>query len=138
MKKKAIKRCLAALLGVCVAATVAGSQLVSAANPTEPLHMEVNQSTGAMFRWWVPAALPMKADRDVVKAEVEDIAAKGFKGIEVSVLMGEYVYNQEDLKDYGWGSEAWVDMLTMLCEIAKEHNLTIDVTATCSWPISLP
>ena len=26
----------------------------------------------------------------------------------------------------------------MLCEIAKEHNLTIDVTATCSWPISLP
>ena len=138
MKKKAIKRCLGALLGVCVAATVAGSQLVSAANPTEPLHMEVNQSTGAMFRWWVPAALPMKADRDVVKAEVEDIAAKGFKGIEVSVLMGEYVYNQEDLKDYGWGSKAWVDMLTMLCEIAKEHNLTIDVTATCSWPISLP
>lgn len=141
MKKERLKRLAAGLLCLCMAGSIAGTQLVTAATSapvTHSLTMGVNQQTGAMFRWWVPAALPMKADRDTVRAEVEDIAAKGFAGIEISVLMGEAVYDQSDLGEYGWGSDAWIDMLCMLCEIAEEHNLKVDVTATCSWPISLP
>lgn len=69
MKKERLKRLAAGLLCLCMAGSIAGTQLVTAATSapvTHSLTMGVNQQTGAMFRWWVPAALPMKADRDTV------------------------------------------------------------------------
>lgn len=131
--KRFWRKALCACLACTMLLTQLGGSIAFAEKAQNSLYMEASQKAGAMFRWWVPAAIPMISDADIVRQEIEGIARVGYQGIEVSVISGS-----GDLENYGWGTAGWTEMLTMICEMALQLDLTVDVTVTCGWPISLP
>lgn len=106
---------------------------VDGSTVTASLQMQADQTAGAMFRWWVPAATAMAENADVIEDEIVTIAETGYQGVEISVLTAS-----GDLENYGWGTAGWVEFLKLVYSLAQEYGLTVDVTVTCGWPISLP
>lgn len=83
-------------------------------------------------RYWMPHAVV--SEKGIVR-DIEDLAARGFGGIEV-VTMRESVdysfYNRENM----WGSAAWIKAMKILLREAKKHSLTVDFANGPSWPVA--
>ncbi|MHC5560881.1 glycosyl hydrolase [Kocuria sp. U4B] len=84
------------------------------------------------MRWWMPLA-PMKDS--TVRAEVADIAAAGFSGVEI---LGTPTEDPSLVAEYGFGSPAWNHTMDVVLEEAEKHGLTVDFTASASYPAAVP
>ncbi|MDP0501134.1 MAG: glycosyl hydrolase [Verrucomicrobiota bacterium JB022] len=89
----------------------------------------------AKFRWWWPHGL---VDNAEIAREVRDMAAAGFGGAEIADVHHS-VRDRELAPDtHGWGTQPWVDAVTVAFETAREHGMELDLTIGPSWPAAVP
>jgi hypothetical protein len=93
-----------------------------------------NPTTGAMFRWWLPAAF---MEYDEIDAEFKTIAEKGFKGFELCINMADTRYSKEELRENGWATENWNNMYKYMLQKANEYGIQLDVTISPAWPAAV-
>ena len=120
-----------------LAGGVGTAPIVSASSDKEAgtVQMEQSEKSGGMFRWWVVVGDPIDEENLFVhEDELQTIADNGYSGVEISVLASD----GKDLNENGWGSKAWTNFLLHVFKKADELGLTVDMTVTCGWPISLP
>ncbi|GAB3973576.1 hypothetical protein GCM10029978_053210 [Actinoallomurus acanthiterrae] len=89
------------------------------------------------YRWWVPLA---HTDDDELRAEVEQIAASGAGGVEVSPFGVPGTGNQqpEFLRTYGWGTALWTRKLQVIIAEANKYGLTVDQNMGPHYPPTVP
>lgn len=83
-------------------------------------------------RYWMPHAVVSERG---IERDIEDLAARGFGGIEVVTMRDSVDYrffNRENM----WGSKAWIGAMRILLREAKKHSLTVDFANGPSWPIA--
>ncbi|MCR5157881.1 MAG: hypothetical protein K6D37_02035 [Prevotella sp.] len=62
-----------------------------------------------MARMWFPDASAGEDDNDFIEKQISELAAKGFGGVEVAMIMTNGVrYENEDTRSYGWGTDNWI------------------------------
>jgi len=111
----------------------------ASAYPDAPV-MKADPEKGAMFRYWICGAYPMddEGGPEKIEWELEEIADKGYAGIEVCVLKADYAYDAVQLGTYGWGTPKFVEMMKVILRAGNRLGLQIDMTATNGWPIMIP
>lgn len=85
------------------------------------------------IRYWLPAAAMVEDD---LRAEIRDIASRGFGGIEVVVLSitpPEILRSQD-----GWGTKNWNHMVDIMADETKKLGLGLDIAIGPGWPIASP
>ena len=70
------------------------------------LFLNPNVHAKPMARMWFPDAAAGEDDNDSIEKQINELADKGFGGVEVAMLMsnGTHYTNEESLV-YGWGTE---------------------------------
>lgn len=111
----------------------------TAAHSDTPV-MKADPEKGAMFRYWICGAYPMddEGGPEKIEWELQEIADKGYAGIEVCVLKADYKYDANKLGTYGWGTPKFVEMMKVILRTGNRLGLQIDMTATNGWPIMIP
>lgn len=64
-----------------------------------------------MARMWFPDAGAGADDNDLIEKQIQELADKGFGGVEVAMLADGVSYNNEEGREYGWGTENWRKLL---------------------------
>ena len=88
---------------------------------------------GAMFRWWWPSSVEPAA----AVAQLEDVAAAGYKGVEIAFVMDgtDYVV---DPADYEYGDANWRSAVKAVLARATKLHLQVDLTLGGRWPAAIP
>lgn len=92
------------------------------------------RSVGPKFRWWWPNG---QVDPDEIAREIDEAAAIGASGMEVSDIHGSGLLTLDDVH-YGWGSPTWVTALTRALTEAERRGMTIDLTLSPGYPLCAP
>ena len=89
-----------------------------------------------MVRWWFPDAGAGEDEDDLIEEYITAMADAGYGGVEISMLNTGTAMDNEDLADYGWGSENYVKLLKKVLTVANsiEGGFTVDITITAHWP----
>lgn len=93
-----------------------------------------------MARMWFPDAAAGDDDDDSIEKQIQELADKGFGGVEVSMLMSFGVrYTNEESRIYGWGTENWTRLLKKILKAAAKipGGFQVDLTITGHWPPAL-
>jgi hypothetical protein len=104
-----------------------------------------------MARMWFPdaGAGETAAGLDLVRKQINDMAAGGFGGAEIAFLAdsnfpgmsGEETrgMTNEEAKEYGWGSPNWKKIVKTLLQTANAvpDGFKVDFTITTHWPPSV-
>ena len=100
---------------------------------TAEIWKEVPMEMRPKIRYWLPAAAMVEED---LRAEVADIAARGFGGVELVVLATTPpdIAGSED----GWGTENWDKMVDIIEDEAEKQGLSVDIAIGPGWPIASP
>ena len=95
--------------------------------------MELKQDMRPKLRLWLPAAAMVEDD---LRAELQNIAARGFGGVEVVVLstLSQDIAQSED----GWGTKNWDRMVDIIADETKRLGLSMDIAIGPGWPIASP
>ena len=83
-----------------------------------------------MARMWFPDASAGEDDNDFIEKQISELAAKGFGGVEVAMIMTNGVrYYNEDTRIYGWGTD-WPPLLNTIDpnDEAASKELSFSVT----------
>ena len=85
------------------------------------------------IRYWLPAAAMQEDD---LRTEIQDIAARGFGGIEAVVLS----ITSPDLlmSEDGWGTDNWDHMMDIMADETEKQGLSLDIAIGPGWPIASP
>lgn len=144
MKKKVLMN---RIFAISLSAVMAGGNLLSA-----PLSMPVLAADGRqtvleafqdpdyqakpMVRWWFPDAWAGEDENDMIEEHIQKLSEAGYGGVEITMLSSGANLTNEDLKDYGWGTENWVKLLKKALKAANkvEGGFTVDITITAHWP----
>ena len=90
-----------------------------------------------MARMWFPDASAGEDDNDYIEKQISELAAKGFGGVEVAMVMtyGVLYYN-EDTRTYGWGTDNWIKLMKKVLKAAAKvpGGFQVDATVTSHWP----
>ena len=90
-----------------------------------------------MARMWFPDASAGEDDNDFIEKQISELAAKGFGGVEVAMIMTHGVrYDNEDTRIYGWGTDNWTKLMKKVLKAAAKvgGGFQVDVTVTSHWP----
>ena len=89
-----------------------------------------------MARMWFPDAGAGVDDNDVIEKQIQELADKGFGGVEVAMLADGVSYNNEEGREYGWGTENWRKLLKKVLKAAAkiEGGFQVDATISAHWP----
>ena len=95
-----------------------------------------NAAEKPMARMWFPDAGAGLDDYDTIETQVNALAEAGFGGVEVSLLADGIALTNDECADFGWGTEAWRNLLKKLLIAANnvEGGFTVDITITPHWP----
>lgn len=113
------------------------------ASSGEPTVMEYFQNPDSdakpMARMWFPDAGAGADDNDTIEKQIQELADKGFGGVEVAMLADGVDYTNEDSVTYGWGTQNWCNLLKKVLKAAAkvEGGFEVDCTITAHWPPSL-
>ncbi|KAJ5691930.1 hypothetical protein N7462_001353 [Penicillium macrosclerotiorum] len=86
------------------------------------------------FRWWWPGGW---IDPDVVKNEIQAIAAAGFGGGEIGDVEDSIKVSM-DPKIYGWARERWNAGIEAAYKAANKLGVYVDLTLGPHWPTGVP
>lgn len=140
-------RAIAATLatGLCAAALAATTITTSPANAAQASGDSIvanfqspDLDAKPMARMWFPDA-GAGADAEglaLVAKQINDLAAGGFGGVEVSFLSDTTNYTNEQAATVGFGSPDWKNIVRQLLETANavEGGFKVDFTITSHWP----
>ena len=90
-----------------------------------------------MARMWFPDASAGEDDNDYIEKQISELAAKGFGGVEVAMIMTNGVrYENEDTRIYGWGTDNWTKLMKKVLKAAAKvpGEFQVDATITSHWP----
>ena len=90
-----------------------------------------------MARMWFPDASAGEDDNDYIEKQISELAAKGFGGVEVAMIMTNGVrYENEDTRIYGWGTDNWIKLMKKVLKAAAKipGGFQVDATITSHWP----
>ena len=90
-----------------------------------------------MARMWFPDASAGEDDNDYIEKQISELAAKGFGGVEVAMIMTNGVrYENEDTRSYGWGTDNWTKLMKKVLKAAAKMpgGFQVDATITSHWP----
>ena len=90
-----------------------------------------------MARMWFPDASAGEDDNDYIEKQISELAAKGFGGVEVAMIMTNGVrYENEDTRLYGWGTDNWTKLMKKVLKAAAKMpgGFQVDATITSHWP----
>ena len=90
-----------------------------------------------MVRMWFPDASAGEDDNDFIEKQISELAAKGFGGVEVAMIMTNGVrYENEDTPIYGWGTDNWIKLMKKVLKAAAKvpGGFQVDATITSHWP----
>ena len=90
-----------------------------------------------MARMWFPDASAGEDDNDYIEKQISELAAKGFGGVEVAMIMTNGVrYENEDTRSYGWGTDNWTKLMKKVLKAAAKvpGGFQVDATITSHWP----
>ncbi|MDA0167065.1 glycosyl hydrolase [Solirubrobacter ginsenosidimutans] len=87
-----------------------------------------------MFRWWWPGA---DVDEGELTSEIDQIAAAGYKGVEIADVMDSVTYPVDPDK-YGYGTPRWNRAVETVLRRAAQRGLQVDVTLGAHWPAAVP
>ena len=90
-----------------------------------------------MARMWFPDASAGEDDNDFIEKQISELAAKGFGGVEVAMIMTNGVrYYNEDTRLYGWGTDNWIKLMKKVLKAAAKvpGGFQVDATITSHWP----
>lgn len=90
-----------------------------------------------MARMWFPDASASEDDNDYIEKQISELAAKGFGGVEVAMIMTHGVrYENDDTPDYGWGTDNWIKLMKKVLKAAANvpGGFQVDFTITSHWP----
>ena len=93
-----------------------------------------------MARMWFPDASAGEDDNDYIEKQISELAAKGFGGVEVAMIMTNGVrYENEDTRSYGWGTDNWTKLMKKVLKAAAKvpGGFQVDATITSHWPLLL-
>ncbi len=90
-------------------------------------------SHGAMFRWWWTSAV----DADVAAEQLHEVAAAGYKGVEIAFVMDglDYVV---DTDRHEYGDEGWRTAVRVVLAEANRLGIQVDLTLGGRWPAAVP
>ena len=104
------------------------------------LFLKPNAHAKPMARMWFPDAAAGVDDNDCIEKQINELADKGFGGVEVAMLMSNGIYyTNEESRVYGWGTENWIKLLKKVLKAASKvpGGFQVDMTITGHWPPSL-
>lgn len=89
-----------------------------------------------MARMWFPDAGAGADDSDLIEKQIQELADKGFGGVEVAMLADGVSYSNEEGREYGWGTENWRKLLKKVLKAAAkiEGGFQVDTTISAHWP----
>ncbi|RMB84878.1 glycosyl hydrolase [Streptomyces shenzhenensis] len=91
-----------------------------------------------MARMWFPDAGAGKDSEGLalVAKQLTDMANGGFGGVEIAFLSDNTSYDNDDAKEFGWGSENWRRILKQALRTANgaKAGFKVDITITSHWP----
>ena len=87
-----------------------------------------------MFRRWWPGA---DVDEGELASEVDQIAAAGYKGVEIADVMDSVTYPVDPDK-YGYGTPRWNHAVESVLSRADQDGLQVDLTLGAHWPAAVP
>lgn len=90
-----------------------------------------------MYRFWMPLAY---TDDDELRSELQQIAAAGGGGVEVSPFIVPGAGNQANafLAQYGWGTPAWEHKIDVITGEAADLGLVVDQNLGPAYPPTVP
>lgn len=90
-------------------------------------------SHGAMFRWWWTSAI----DADVAVQQLRQVAAAGYKGVEIAFVMDGVSYVVDtDQREYG--DAGWRAAVRAVLAEANRLGVQVDLTLGGRWPAAVP
>ena len=90
-----------------------------------------------MARMWFPDASAGEDDNDYIEKQISELAAKGFGGVEMAMIMTNGVYYEnDDTRIYGWGTDNWIKLMKKVLRAAAKVSggFQVDATITSHWP----
>ena len=90
-----------------------------------------------MARMWFPDASAGEDDNDYIEKQISELAAKGFGGVEVAMIMTYGVrYGNDQTRTYGWGTDNWIKLMKKVLKAAAKvpGGFQVDATITSHWP----
>lgn len=89
-----------------------------------------------MVRMWFPDAGAGEDDTDTIEKQIQELADKGFGGVEVSMLADGVEFNNEEGRVYGWGTDNWTKLLKKIFNASEkiENGFQVDITVSAHWP----
>lgn len=90
-----------------------------------------------MYRWWMPLAY---TDDEVLRGQLQDIAAAGAGGVEIAPFVVSGAGNQSNafLAEYGWGTPNWAHKVEVITAEAAELGLSVDQSLGPQYPPTVP
>lgn len=88
---------------------------------------------GAMFRWWWPSAV----DADVAVEQLRQVAAAGYKGVEIGFVM-DGVGHVVDADEHAYGDASWRAATRAVLAEANRLGIQVDLTLGGRWPAAVP
>ncbi len=132
------------LLAFTIAFLMIGTPLLAGASHDTGIVLDLfihpNAHAKPMARMWFPDAGAGEDDDDRIEKQINELADKGFGGVEVAMLMTFGVqYTNEESRVYGWGGENWIKLLKKVLKAAAKvpDGFQVDVTITGHWPPAL-
>ena len=90
-------------------------------------------SHGAMFRWWWTSAV----DTDVAVQQLRQVAAAGYKGVEIAFVMDGVSY-VVDTDEHEYGDAGWRAAVRAVLAEANRLGVQVDLTLGGRWPAAFP
>ena len=113
------------------------SQMVHDSQTVIESFLTPNAHAKPMARMWFPDASAGEDDDDYIGKQISELAAKGFGGVEVAMIMTYGVrYENEDTPIYGWGTDNWIRLMKKVLKAAAKvpGGFQVDATITSHWP----
>lgn len=134
------KKVLALMLGMAILSS--NVLTVSAAGDTGILNTFENYDLDSkpMARMWFIDAMAGATDNDVIDSMISQMAEGGMGGVELAFLSDmPRITDNEFSKEYGWGSQNWINILKKVFTAALnvEDGFKVDMTITSHWPPAL-
>ena len=101
------------------------------------LFLEPDVHAKPMARMWFPDAGSGEDENDLIDKQISELAARGFGGVEIAMLMSNGVrYSNDDARIYGWGTDNWIRLLKKVLKAASKvpGGFQVDITITAHWP----
>ena len=142
MKRNLWKKLLSLALATLMLAGCCATSLAEAddtATTVLDLFVEPDADAKPMARMWFPDAGAGADDDDSIEKQILELADKGFGGVEVCMLADGTDYNNEEGREYGWGTENWIKLLKKVLKAAAkvDGGFQVDMTITAHWPPTL-